>query len=178
LNTVATTEVTSEAIPEIAWCRFRYFDGQSWQDAWDSRQKKSLPTAISLAYVLVDDVSKAASAQSERDTIPDVNAQMASSLADDLGETTVNTIPLSEPLTITLPAPAALSSTLARETEIDSPVAPLDDTFTGNQVVVPIRQSVFSVAGSNAPPSKRQAAQENRDTPRPSRSMSSGNTTP
>jgi prepilin-type N-terminal cleavage/methylation domain-containing protein len=177
MNPVAATEVKSEAIPEIGWCRFRYFDGKGWQDAWDSRQKKSLPVAISFAYVLVDDIAKAAAAQSTSDTIPDVNAQMAASLADDLAPTTLNAVPLSEPLTITLPAPNETLSSSADE--INSPAMLLsDDTLAGNLLEVPIRQSVFTVAGATAPAPQRPAAAATSDAPRQFQSMTSGGVTP
>jgi hypothetical protein len=38
--------------PEIVALRFRYFDGHSWRQQWDSREQKALPVAVEIAYRL------------------------------------------------------------------------------------------------------------------------------
>ncbi|MDO4587164.1 MAG: hypothetical protein Q4C95_07695 [Planctomycetia bacterium] len=45
-------------IPEVIDCRFRYFDGQTWFDRWNSIEKNGLPIAIevSLKLLPLDDV--------------------------------------------------------------------------------------------------------------------------
>ena len=44
--------------PEVLDCRFSYFDGQNWLDAWDSLEKNGLPLAIKVELKLaaLDDV--------------------------------------------------------------------------------------------------------------------------
>ena len=39
-------------LPEVVALEFRYFDGQDWTDAWDSRSRRSLPTAVEVSYQL------------------------------------------------------------------------------------------------------------------------------
>jgi hypothetical protein len=39
-------------LPEVVALEFRYFDGQDWTDAWDSRAQKSLPSAVEVAFEL------------------------------------------------------------------------------------------------------------------------------
>jgi hypothetical protein len=34
--------------PEVVSIGFRYFDGQSWQQSWDSRQRVGLPKAVEI----------------------------------------------------------------------------------------------------------------------------------
>ena len=36
-------------VPEVVAIEFRYFDGQMWNSAWDSRERKTLPVAIEVA---------------------------------------------------------------------------------------------------------------------------------
>lgn len=44
--------------PEVVNCRFRYFDGKQWFDAWNSLERSGLPVAIEVAMELMtlDDV--------------------------------------------------------------------------------------------------------------------------
>ena len=41
-------------LPEVRWASFRYFDGQSWSDTWDSLQRGSLPVAVEATLLLHD----------------------------------------------------------------------------------------------------------------------------
>lgn len=46
--------------PEVVDCRFRYFDGSDWFDAWNSIERNGLPAAIevSLKLMTLDDVEE------------------------------------------------------------------------------------------------------------------------
>lgn len=46
-----TTHNAQVIAPEMQSVRFRYFDGQHWQTAWDSQVQRSLPQAIELTLV-------------------------------------------------------------------------------------------------------------------------------
>ncbi|HUY32907.1 MAG TPA: hypothetical protein VMV69_09010 [Pirellulales bacterium] len=52
--------------PEVAGISFRYFDGQSWQPSWDSRQRVGLPKAVEIEVAFLagslDETGGAASA--------------------------------------------------------------------------------------------------------------------
>lgn len=39
-------------LPEVVALEFRYFDGQDWTDAWDSRARRSLPSAVEVSFEL------------------------------------------------------------------------------------------------------------------------------
>jgi prepilin-type N-terminal cleavage/methylation domain-containing protein len=43
-NTTAAAPVTW--LPEVRWMAFRYFDGQTWSDHWNSLRRGSLPVAV------------------------------------------------------------------------------------------------------------------------------------
>lgn len=45
----AEQEAPSLELPEVVSLEFRYFDGQQWTDAWDSRQRRALPVAVEVA---------------------------------------------------------------------------------------------------------------------------------
>jgi prepilin-type N-terminal cleavage/methylation domain-containing protein len=49
LRQVSQTQET-RIIPEVIDCRFRYFDGANWHDAWNSRTRNRLPAAIEFVY--------------------------------------------------------------------------------------------------------------------------------
>ena len=45
-------------LPEVVALEFRYFDGQDWTDAWDSRSRHVLPSAVEVSFEL--DIAPAA----------------------------------------------------------------------------------------------------------------------
>jgi hypothetical protein len=55
-------------LPEVVGLEFRYFDGQQWTDAWDSRSRRALPVAIEVSVEIefADDEEKTASSESEK----------------------------------------------------------------------------------------------------------------
>ena len=46
---MASREEPSMDLPEVVSMEFRYYDGQQWTDAWDSRERRSLPVAVEVA---------------------------------------------------------------------------------------------------------------------------------
>jgi len=47
---------TSLSLPEVVALEFRYFDGRDWTDAWDSRARRGLPSAVEVSFEL--DIAK------------------------------------------------------------------------------------------------------------------------
>ncbi|MBI5182567.1 MAG: prepilin-type N-terminal cleavage/methylation domain-containing protein [Nitrospirae bacterium] len=47
-----------ELTEEIAGIRFAYYDGSKWKDNWDSRTNKSLPKAVEVELILLDEDKK------------------------------------------------------------------------------------------------------------------------
>lgn len=43
-----------DAVPEVSRLTFRYFDGQRWRGAWNSRSQQRLPAAIEVTFELED----------------------------------------------------------------------------------------------------------------------------
>ena len=41
-------------IPEVVWCRFRYFDGRGWRDAWQAPEQGNLPLAVVCHLILAE----------------------------------------------------------------------------------------------------------------------------
>ncbi|MEM7317269.1 MAG: hypothetical protein AAF497_29435 [Planctomycetota bacterium] len=46
------TGEVEDAIPEVIWCRFYYYDGFQWRSDWDSNIEKGLPVAIAMHIVV------------------------------------------------------------------------------------------------------------------------------
>jgi hypothetical protein len=41
-------------IPEVTWLEFRYFNGSSWTDSWDSSRAKRLPVAVEIRFEVAE----------------------------------------------------------------------------------------------------------------------------
>ena len=48
----APDEYSDLVAGEVAEVRFRYFDGDSWQSAWDSEEREGFPTAVEVTLVI------------------------------------------------------------------------------------------------------------------------------
>lgn len=72
LNNQPAAQVQVDAVPEVVECRFEYFDGQSWQSAWDNNQTQRLPAAVrlSLGVVKAKDVASLTALYSADGTPP------------------------------------------------------------------------------------------------------------
>jgi hypothetical protein len=46
------TGEVEDAIPEVIWCRFYYYDGFQWQTQWDSGIDEGLPVAVAMHIVV------------------------------------------------------------------------------------------------------------------------------
>ncbi len=46
--------VQQDEMPEIGWLEFRYFDGRTWQDSWDSRAQGRVPVAVEIRFEVID----------------------------------------------------------------------------------------------------------------------------
>ncbi len=77
-------------VPEVSWLEFRYFDGSSWSDSWDSAGGRGLPVAVEIRFN-VDEVEPAAEVESTEEGLPTAEDELlpladatADSTADDL----------------------------------------------------------------------------------------------
>ena len=43
-----------DEVPEVEWLEFRYYDGSSWVDSWDSRITGNLPVAVEICFELAE----------------------------------------------------------------------------------------------------------------------------
>lgn len=59
LNALANPAPSMQAdhLPEIVSFRLRYFDGESWQSSWDSRERRELPVAVEMRFRLAEPMS-------------------------------------------------------------------------------------------------------------------------
>jgi len=56
--TLGSSLVTDEPIPEVAWCRFSYFDGRRWRGSWNGSSAARLPLAVAFEFLLDKDLDE------------------------------------------------------------------------------------------------------------------------
>jgi hypothetical protein len=80
-------------VPEVSWLEFRYFDGSSWSDSWDSAGGRGLPVAVEIRY-FVDEVQPAVEADSTEDGLPSAEDELLPLAEDDAIESTADDVSL------------------------------------------------------------------------------------